>query len=227
MCKRKHGTTILREDRQGDSPIWYLYDGADDIIGFEYQDQTYYYLKNLQGDVLQILDGSGNTIVEYMYDSWGKVVSVTGTQAETIGQRNPFRYGSYYYDIETGLYYLNSRYYDPEVGRFINADDISMTVATPENPNWDKNLYAYSDNNPVNRNDNEGAFWHIVAGAAISALVNGVAQLATNLLTKENWYDGLGTAMVAGAVTGGFAAGTGSILANTIVGATTSLVNLQ
>ena len=70
---------------------------------------------------------SGNVVVEYTYDAWGNVLSVTGSQANTIGQYNTFRYRGYYYDTETGFYYLQSRYYDPVVGRFLNADSYVST----------------------------------------------------------------------------------------------------
>ena len=88
----------------------------------EYNGNTYYYYYNLQGDVIGLYDSDLNIVVNYTYDSWGKVLSITGSMADTLGQANPFRYRGYYYDSESGLYYLNSRYYDPEVGRFINAD---------------------------------------------------------------------------------------------------------
>ena len=90
-----------------------------------------------------------------MYDSWGKVVGTTGSLADTIGATNPFRYRGYYYDAETGLYYLNSRYYDPEVGRFINADGY---VSTGQDI-LGNNMFAYCGNNPVNRADPSGMFW--------------------------------------------------------------------
>mgnify|MGYP003510303483 CR=1 FL=1 len=81
-----------------------------------------YYNLNLQGDVIGIFDSTGTEVVQYTYDEWGKVLSVTGTLASTIGQTNPIRYRGYYYDAETGFYLTGTRYYDPEIGRFINAD---------------------------------------------------------------------------------------------------------
>ncbi|MBO4479462.1 MAG: RHS repeat-associated core domain-containing protein [Clostridia bacterium] len=118
------------------------------MIGLEINGVPYYYVRNLQGDVTKIIDGSGNVVVEYTYDSWGKVYSVTGTLASTVGAKNPIRYRGYYYDTETELYYLNSRYYDPELGRFISPD-----VGTEGG-----NLYAYCQNDPVNRSDPSGCF---------------------------------------------------------------------
>ena len=78
--------------------------------------------KNLQDDVLRIVNASGTIVTEYTYDAWGNIISISGYLATTVGRFNPFRYRSYYYDSETGWYYLNTRYYDPSVGRFISPD---------------------------------------------------------------------------------------------------------
>ena len=84
----------------------------------------YGYLYNLQGDVIALIDSSGNRVVEYRYDAWGRILSKTGTMADSLGTINPFRYRGYVYDGETGLYYLRSRYYKPNWARFLNADNI-------------------------------------------------------------------------------------------------------
>ena len=107
------------------------------------------------------VDSSGNVVVKYIYDAWGNhaVVNASGEDigdATHIGNRNPIRYRGYYYDTETGLYYLKTRYYDPEVGRFISIDDISYL--DPETVNG-LNLYAYCGNNPVMRVDPNGTSW--------------------------------------------------------------------
>ena len=99
--------------------------------------------------------GSGARVVEYSYDSWGKLLTISGNQE--LGKLNPFRYRGYYYDEETGFYYVSSRYYDPEVCRFINADTVDI-LGVQDNLN-DKKLYAYCDNNPVNRFDENGDIW--------------------------------------------------------------------
>ena len=97
-------------------------------------------------------DVGGNVVVKYTYDTWGNVLSVTGSLASTVGQDNPFRYRGYYYDTESGLYYLQSRYYDPAIGRFINADGIiGANVGSAS-----YNLYAYCGNNPVALIDSTG-----------------------------------------------------------------------
>ena len=82
------------------------------------------------GDIVGVLDGNGNVVVEYKYDAWGKFLSITGTLKTTLGLRNPFRYRGYVNDEETGLYYLRSRYYNPAVGRFVNADKYIDDLST-------------------------------------------------------------------------------------------------
>ena len=113
-------------------------------------------------------------VVRYTYDSWGQVVKIEGTLKDKVGARNPFRYKGYYYDVETGLYYCRSRYYDPAIRRFISADD---TQVLRDNLDMlgEKNLYAYCDDNPITRSDSDGQLWHklveIAAGAVIGSCV--------------------------------------------------------
>ena len=114
-----------------------------------YNGTDYYYVTNLQGDVVAILDTGGNRVVEYVYDAWGKILSVTGTHADTLGQHNPLRYRGYVYDNETGLYYVSSRYYDPEIGRFINAD----SQLNQKDSILGFNMFAYCHNNPIMYSD--------------------------------------------------------------------------
>ncbi len=97
----------------------------------------------MQNDVIALIDDTGETVVEYKYNSWGKILSITGSKAGTIGKTNPFRYRGYYYDEETGMYYLKNRYYDPEIRRFISADSyISGFNSTM------CNVFCYCGNNP-------------------------------------------------------------------------------
>ena len=97
--------------KTGNNTVWYYYDCNGTREALEYGGQVYYYLYNAQGDVMALYDNDLNIVAEYTYDSWGKLLSVTGSLASTVGQANPFRYRGYYYDAETELYYLNSRYY--------------------------------------------------------------------------------------------------------------------
>ena len=107
--------------RSGEA-LFFDHDPAGQLIGLLYIGARYCYLRNGQGDITGIVDGSGTTVVQYTYSTWGELLSVTGSMAATLGQRNPFRYRGYYFDAETGLYYLKTRYYDPETCRFISAD---------------------------------------------------------------------------------------------------------
>ena len=150
------GTKILSEQRTGTNPhtIYYVYDANGSVVGMKYNGVQYWYHKNIQGDVLGIMNANGVEVVSYAYDAWGKVLSVSGSLSSTVGAVNPFRYRGYYYDVETGWYYLNSRYYDPNVGRFINADsqlNTSLGVVGA-------NLYVYCLNNSVNMIDVIGKY---------------------------------------------------------------------
>ncbi|MBR3918386.1 MAG: RHS repeat-associated core domain-containing protein [Clostridia bacterium] len=182
---------MLREVREDGSVLTYYYDTAG-ICGFSkrtyvtdedgntsYTDAYYFYHKNLQSDVTAILDQNGNVVAEYLYDAWGKCYITYDPTG--IGAINPIRYRSYYYDTETGLYYLNSRYYDPNTGRFINAD-------SPENLGADGsilsyNLYAYCIGNPSNRVDSEGEWsmpnWAKVVVGAVTTVAAVAVTVAT------------------------------------------------
>ena len=109
---------------------------------------TYYYVTNLQGDVMGLVDTSGNSVASYTYDPYGKLLTATGELAE----KNPLRYRGYYYDSESGLYYLQSRYYDPAVRRFINADSYASTGQGIVG----YNMFSYCNNNPVTFSDPSG-----------------------------------------------------------------------
>ena len=131
--------------------LWYTYDGNGQLTSVEYDGTTYLYKVNQFGDVLGLYNTSGTLVVKYLYDPWGKLMRVTDqngntiTDAESVALRNPFRYRGYYYDTDTGWYYLNSRYNDPETGRFINADGYASTGQGMIGCN----MFAYCNNNPV------------------------------------------------------------------------------
>ena len=144
--------------------LYFVLDAAGNPIEVSYRPEGstttkfYYYVQNLQGDVIALVDSAnGNTVVTYTYDAWGNVLSTNGSLATTLGVLNPFRYRGYVYDSETKLYYLQSRYYDPEMGRFINADVFVSTKKT----GLGCNMYAYCFNNPINYCDSAGtdAIW--------------------------------------------------------------------
>ncbi len=192
---------------------------------------TYYYITNLQGDVIALVDESGNLAATYTYDAWGK--SINTGYLDCIASANPLRYRGYVYDNETGFYYLQSRYYDPVKGRFISPDAVDVLTATPMGLT-DKNLFAYCDNNPVVRADSGGDFWHIVVGAAVGVATQYISDVASSLIAGKTFTEALkptstwadyGAAALSGALA---ATGVGlgaSIAANAAIGGATYLVN--
>ncbi len=135
------------------TPIYFLYDAGGKLWGLRFTDgNTYFYVRNAQNDIIKIVDDSGTVVVEYAYGAWGKLMGVTGSLASTLGIDNPFRYRGYYYDEETGLYYLNARYYNPEWCRFINVDTFGGVTGRL----LSHNVFAYCLNNPVMMSDPSG-----------------------------------------------------------------------
>jgi RHS repeat-associated protein len=124
------------------------------VMGLKYEEKYYFYRKDSQQNIVAILDNTGKAVVRYTYDSWGNHdITVLDSSCEQLANLNPFRYRGYYYDTETDLYFLKTRYYDPEIGCFISIDGISYL-----NPNAINglNLYAYCSNNPVMSVDYDG-----------------------------------------------------------------------
>nr|WP_272509010.1 RHS repeat-associated core domain-containing protein [Clostridium ganghwense] len=115
-------------------------------------EDEYYYIRNAQGDIIGLYDKNGEEVVKYSYDSWGKLISINDTSNKDVGEKNPYRYRGYRYDSETGLYYLQSRYYNPEWGRFINADAIAGSVGEL----LSHNMFVYCSNNPIMYSDPSG-----------------------------------------------------------------------
>ena len=163
----------------------------------------YFYLYNGLGDVVGLIDSSNKVVVRYQYNSCGKVTSSEDTSGVSLATLNPFCYRKYVYDPETGLYCLGSRYYDPEVGRFVNADDPGTIFAKPQEL-YNKNLYAYCDNNPIIREDVQGYFpIPCIVGAVVGAAVSGFSYV----LTSGGEIDGveLAKSCLIGAVSGALA----------------------
>ena len=182
---KTNGTTTYtytwNENRQLQSMTWnysyaiFSYDANgvpysvknyDAILDVE---RTYLYVTNLQGDVLSIIDASsGATAVTYTYDAWGRLIGKDGTSSDyaSIYEYNPLTYRGYIYDSETGFYYLQSRYYDPTIGRFLNADDTAFLGASGTLLGW--NLFAYCENNSVNNCDPTG---YVTPANIIGALI--------------------------------------------------------
>ncbi len=192
---KKFGETTFEYDGRGrrtkKNTVRYYYNYADKLIassdgmeyfydhigvaGFKKDGAWYVYKRDIQNNITGILDSNGTEVVKYVYDAWGNH-TVSGSKASTLGALNPFRYRSYFYDTETGLYFLKSRYYDPYIGRFLNMD--SVDYAEPGVING-LNLYAYCGNNPVMNVDPEGTgFFTILLTAMVMGLVFGGAHAA-------------------------------------------------
>jgi len=179
---------------KGNDTLLFYYDSDGSATSFSYNGTMYFYVKNLQGDVIRIIDLAGTEVASYVYDAWGNIKDTKGEP--TIREINPIRYRGYVYDTETSLYYLQSRYYDPFTGRFLNADDtafigVSGTVLSG-------NLFAYCENNPVNHIDNYGyvkinikwlsyavdaILWLIPALYAVSKIWKSVSKTASKLVS--------------------------------------------
>lgn len=189
---------LVTRQTGGGKTIDFVYDENNQPLAMKYNGTLYYYVLNAQGDVVRIVNSSCGTVASYTYDPWGKIISSSGTLADI----NPLRYRGYYYDSETGFYYLQSRYYDPEIGRFINADSYASTDATGL---LSTNMFAYCENDPVNRSDPSGEAFSLITiavGATVGALVNAAGTAVANIVEGKAWNDGIGLALLSGAVSG-------------------------
>ena len=194
------GDKIIAQKEEGGERMDFLYDEKGTPFAFEYQEKMYFYQTNLQGDIIGIVDSKGSQVVVYRYDAWGGLLVSSDVSRFGLAQINPLRYRGYYYDQETGLYYLQTRYYDPKVRRFLNADDASVLTKDPEQLT-EKNLYAYCDDNPVMYRDDTGMF-DIVSG--IFGAVTNVATtyFAAKVTGQECGVWDLAVAAFAGLVSG-------------------------
>ena len=215
-----NGTQILAQ-KTGSTTLCFFYDQQGNRVGMaDSSNHFYYYLYNLQGDVIALANAStGKLAATYTYDAWGKIVKINGIDPEEVAESsiakiNPFRYRGYYYDQETGLYYVSSRYYDPEVGRWINADAAIGQVGNVQGCN----MFSYCFNNPVNLSDPSGNWPSlsqiftavavvaaVVAVAAVCVATAGLATVAvagggTMLVATATTTAALGVAATAGKV---------------------------
>ena len=185
------GSKLLAE-KTGDQVLTFYYDDKGAPVSVELNGTRYYYHQNLQGDVVGLYSSTGAQVVSYTYDPWGKLLNITDTSGTDIGALNPLRYRGYYYDTETGLYYVSSRYYDPETCRFINADSqLNMDDGV-----LGANMFAYCMNDPVNMTDSSGhcPFWNGVRDFfvgqwnSIKAVVSDPVGSYVNYMTDPwNW----------------------------------------
>ena len=202
---------MLISEYGSDYTIIYLYDAEGGVIGMRYRTSsyatdvwdTYWYEKNIFGDIVAIYNNTGIKLISYTYDAWGNFsTTYHNGGANTTAAKNPFKYRGYYYDKDLGFYYLRTRYYDFITCRFISPDNADVITASPT-ALTDKNLYAYCDNNPIMRVDEDGEFWNWVIGGIVGGLVGGIVAAATG---------GGGVEIVVGIVSGvasGIVAATG------------------
>ena len=179
------GSLILTEE-WGANLVVYLYDANGAPIGMRYRTSsmaegvfyTFWFDKNMQGDVVAVYNETGTKVLSYTYDTWGnKTITVHNSSgSNSYAQYNAITYRGYYFDSETNLYYVSSRYYDPAIGRFINADAIGLLGANRDFTSL--NLFAYCGNNPVSRADSAGYFWDTVFD--IVSLVSSVVEVVQN-----------------------------------------------
>ena len=225
----KHTTTYIYEtaaDGGQTGRIKTVKNGSGQLMAIRYKGADYYYIRDGLMPITGLVDANGTAVVNYRYDSWGMLTGISGSMAGTLGKDNPYRFKGYYYDEETGMYYLKSRYYQPEICRFISADTIE--VLDCQGDLNDKNLYAYCDNNPVMRVDTGGQIWItlgiMAAGGGIGMVIGAASSAITQYMFNGeiNWKS-VGVAAVGGFVSGAVAASplglTGQIGVGAAVGA--------
>jgi RHS repeat-associated protein len=174
--------------KKGTTTVLFYYDSDGKVYSMTKGDDTYFFIKNLQGDVTKIIDENGNTCATYAYDAWGALLAEN--EDSSVEGLNPFRYRGYVYDTETELYYLQSRYYDPKTGRFINADDPAYNDTVSGSP-LSTNMFAYCENNAVNCIDKYGfdAVWlHDFDGAPWGLWTFGHTSLLLQDKMGNWWY---------------------------------------
>ena len=197
--------TITTTDAEGNTTtetLDFVYDLNGSPYALNYTNgaaatQTYYYITNVQGDVTHLVTTDGTVVAEYGYDAWGKVTAATGTMAEV----NPLRYRGYYADAESGFYYLQHRYYDPVICRFINADSYTGTSQGFVG----QNMFSYCGNSPILRHDPTGEFGILACcliGGAISGLISYAKEVIDgydpNASVFENFVEDVNWGKVAG-----------------------------
>ena len=218
-----NGTDIILE-RTGNQIVRYHYNERGMLVGFEFNNQNYFYVRDLLGIITEIINEQGETEVTYRYDAWGRIV-YSEPYNSPILQVNNFVYKGYYLDRETNYYYLKSRYYDPWTSRFINADRVEFLDTQSIGGT---NLFAYCNNNPVMYSDSTGtiAISILIGGLIIGALIVGGVETASQINehgwnpSDWNWKE-IGVAAITGAVQGAifaFTGGAGNLLGAGVIG---------
>ena len=175
------GSLILSSTSENET-IYFYYNEKNQAVAMRINDETYVYERNLQGDIVGLLDKTGTWVAKYSYNAWGEPIYITDNKGHDISgdrthvaNKNPYRYRGYYYDVETGFYYLKTRYYDPITCRFINQDNLLGANKDV----YCYNLFAYCSNNPTNLTDPNGTF-----AGAIFGLIYAAATVVTTAVTS-------------------------------------------
>lgn len=234
------GTRLIQQ-YDGDNTLHFTYDRDGEVIGFTHFCLTtgkddpvmteYFYLKNAQGDIVGITNILGDIKARYTYDPWGRVISIEKNLDKydrDIVEMNPLLYRGYVYDRETSLYYLQSRYYDPIVGRFINCDNVNYIGISESERSY--NPFAYCENDSVNYGDESGQsiVLAMAIGFGVGVLISGCSKLYQNYRLGNRWYNGLAISMLAGGIGGAISCvtipGVSSWVCATVFGATGNVV---
>ena len=208
------GSKIMKMEKvtsSGKITMYFTYDQRDELQSVTESNKEYYYIKDITGNIIKIKDEEGNSIVEYKYDAYGKVEK-TIIENNNVSKYNPFIYKGYYYDEETELYYCNTRYYSPEIGRWISIDDVDYL--DPESISG-LNLYCYCMNDPINKYDPSGHF--VISAIIIGAIIGAAIGFGTAAYIDYQddgqifngsvaWYDYLGATVLGGAIGAGLGA---------------------
>ena len=170
---------IIKEIKPTNKEIYYHYNEKEELVGFNYNTKEYFYIRDITGNITNIIDSNGTIKVSYEYDAWGKVINIDGD--EELIEINSYLYKGYYYDKETLLFWVSSRYYSPELCRFISPD--SVEYLNPESING-LNLYCYCFNNPIMYKDNSGHYpeWIGILGSTTENVLNFTETLLNTVL---------------------------------------------
>ena len=176
-----NGGTILSQS-DGTDTIYFQYDSNGSPLGFLLNGTQYFYITNQMGDVIAITDSTGSVIANYSYDEWGNITDISGDT--DIANINPLRYRGYYYDNETGYYYLQSRYYDPSICRFINADIPEIAQISKGIPAG-TNSFSYCNNNPLNDSDPTGTIPYKLLQGIFGGILGAITQYLSDLISVK------------------------------------------
>ena len=188
---------VIQSQTDGTDTWYFQYDTNGTPLGFIRNGVQYFYFTNQMGDVLSIADANGDELVEYEYDEWGNTIDIIPTDSNSeeqlaLANANPLRYRGYYYDNETGYYYLQSRYYDPSICRFINADVLEISGITKDTE-IGTNMFAYCSNDPINSDDPTGLLSKINAAILlvmfITYYVAKIKLKGYKFITKKIYID--------------------------------------